>query len=171
MADTVEITLTQGQRAIVDFRFAHLAALKWCAMRDRYGRKFYAVRPVVTGGKKGLMYMHRVVLEGHLGRALGRREQVDHANGDALDNRLCNLRVATTAQNMWNRGPPKHNTSGAKGVTWDRSRGRWMATIQANGRRRSLGRFVDKERAVAAYTRAATEIHGEFAMIPPARTR
>ena len=59
---------------------------------------------------------------------------LDHANGDGLDNRWCNLRLATYGQNSANAGKRSNNTSGRKGVTWSKRAGKWEAQIQVAGR-------------------------------------
>jgi hypothetical protein len=86
---------------------------------------------------------------------------VDHINGDILDNRKENLRVATPQQNNMNRRP--RNTY--KGITWDRSRNKWNASIQLAGKSINLGRFKDPVEAAKAYDQAAWEYFGEFAYL------
>lgn len=87
---------------------------------------------------------------------------VDHVNGDKSDNRLSNLRLATDAENKRNVGKRSHNTSGYKGVSWDRANNRWLANASLNGRSVHLGRHATKEAAAEAYKRFAEEHHGEF---------
>lgn len=89
--------------------------------------------------------------------------EIDHINGVRNDNRLANLREATHAQNLANIGIPKHNTSGLKGVCFDKSRGKWVAGINRKGTRINLGRFDTAEQAHAAYLAAAKVLHREFA--------
>lgn len=81
---------------------------------------------------------------------------VDHINGDRTDNRIANLREATNVQNLHNRGQQKNNTSGYKGVTWDKTNEKWMAQIRVQGKNHKLGRFVDIEDARKAYVDAAS---------------
>jgi len=87
---------------------------------------------------------------------------IDHINGNRSDNRIANLRSADCAQNGWNRGKQKNNSSGYKGVRMG-THGRWMATIWANRKPRHLGYFDTPEAASEAYKRAAQELHGSFA--------
>ena len=88
--------------------------------------------------------------------------QIDHINGDRSDNRWANLREATNAQNLANRGANKNNTSGFKGVS--RFRQRWQASITKDGRQiHSV--YDTPEAAHAAYVAAANELHGEFARV------
>jgi hypothetical protein len=89
--------------------------------------------------------------------------RVDHVDEVRSNNRLRNLRPATHAQNLWNRGRPKNNTSGVKGVFYDKRWKRWRAEICVNGRRIYLGRHLTREAAAVAYEAAAIQHHGEFA--------
>jgi len=88
--------------------------------------------------------------------------QVDHKNLNRADNRWCNLRLGTNAQNQWNRGVGRANTSGFKGVH-RRPSGRYQARIGTHGSRINLGHFPTPEGARAAYAKAAKRLHGEFA--------
>jgi hypothetical protein len=92
---------------------------------------------------------------------------VDHRDGDGLNNRRSNIRLATPSQNMSNHGPHKQNTSGYKGVTWNKARSKWVAQISFNRRNIGLGYFTEKEKAIEAYRNAASVLHGEFARFTP----
>jgi hypothetical protein len=88
-------------------------------------------------------------------------EQVDHINSVKTDNRICNLRLATRAQNMRNMGLRRSNTSGFKGA-WKHGK-RWKSVIMVDRRRIHLGCFDTPEEAHAAYCDAAEKYHGVFA--------
>lgn len=93
-------------------------------------------------------------------------DQLDHINGNKSDNRWCNLREATNAQNGANRGAQRNNrTSGLKGVFRDRRlRIRpWVSYITRNRENYRLGRFDTAEEAHLAYRAAAARLHGDFA--------
>jgi hypothetical protein len=91
---------------------------------------------------------------------------IDHINFDASDNRIVNLREASMAENQRNRGRQKNNTTGYKGVRFDkRWRGRWYARIVVNDNEIHLGSFATAEAARAAYAEAARRLHGEFAKV------
>jgi len=154
------IPLTQGKFAIVDDEnFDRLNANKWCAMRDKSTRSFYAVRnsPRVNG-KSRLILMHREVVNAEA------RFDVDHRNHNTIDNRLDNLRVCTTSQNAANSRVRKDNSSGCKGVHWHKQSCKWHARLAVSGKRLHLGYFDSKEDAASAYDAAALELHGEFAL-------
>ena len=106
--------------------------------------------------------MHRVVLERIIGRKLQKNEVVDHINHDSLDNRRCNLRVATIRQNAQNMRVRSDNTSGYKGV-YKHSKGGFVAQIWVKSEHRYLGYFATPELAHEAYCKAAEQYFGEFA--------
>ena len=87
---------------------------------------------------------------------------IDHINGNGLDNRRANLRLATVAQNAWNSKKRK-SRSGYKGVCYDKAKRRWRAAIVHHGRRIHLGYFKEKLEAAKAYDTAAIKYFGQFA--------
>jgi CDGSH-type Zn-finger protein len=88
--------------------------------------------------------------------------QIDHKNRVRDDNRICNLRPATTSQNMRNRTAHSDNAVGYKGVSLTRQ-GKYKAKIWCDGKEKWLGVFDAAELAAAAYKMAAEQMHGEFA--------
>ena len=88
---------------------------------------------------------------------------VDHRNGDRLDCRRDNLRLATATQNSWNSRRKSSNTSGFKGVSLHKASGRWSSRVTIDGRRRSLGYFDTPSEAHELYALAISMMHGEFA--------
>lgn len=100
--------------------------------------------------------LHRFLLDAPKGI------QVDHKNGDTLDNRRENLRLATHSQNMMNRKLQKNNTSGVCGVTWDKSTDKWMAHIAKNGTSKTIGYFEDIESAKNARLEFEEKMFKEF---------
>lgn len=103
------------------------------------------------------LYVHRLLLpEGR---------DIDHINGDGLDNRRANLRAATRAQNMANSGSRRGSRSPYKGVTLHKKTGQWFARIMVDGKAKYLGYYKDPEAAARAYDTAALEVWGEFAFL------
>lgn len=143
------IQLSNGGVALVDDdTHAVLSRHRWNRTVDGHARR--------RSGSGGTIMMHREVIGARAG------EQVDHINGNPLDNRRANLRLATQQQNEANRGPRRHNKSGLRGV-WLHKPGRWRACIRENGATVHLGVFLSAEAAGRAYDAAARRIHGEFA--------
>ena len=89
--------------------------------------------------------------------------EIDHKNTIRLDNRRSNLRPCTRAENCSNIGLSKRNSSGIKGVCFDRSEGKWKAQLKVNGRLVLNKRFKTIEEAREAVVKARTEHCGEFA--------
>lgn len=90
--------------------------------------------------------------------------QVDHIDGDRLNNRWANLRLATVAQNQMNTAMRRRNKVGLKGVVQNKA-GRFEAYIKAGGKSRNLGTFATPQLAHAAYAAAAVNLFGEFARL------
>ena len=89
--------------------------------------------------------------------------EIDHKDRDGINNRWCNLRPSTSAQNKINSKLRSDNTSGMKGVSWSGQRQKWRARIHVNGHEKHLGFFHDLIAAGAAYDAAAVVHYGEFA--------
>lgn len=155
-----EIKLTQGQFALVDAKdYGRIASHKWYAAWAPNTQSFYAHSKIQTERGQRDIYMHRVIL----GLDFGDKRHGDHINQNTLDNRRCNLRIATIQQNMCNRGKNRNNTSGYKGVMWRSDISKWRAQIRVDRKLISLGSFSTAEDAHAAYCAAADRLHGDFA--------
>lgn len=91
--------------------------------------------------------------------------EIDHANGNKSDNRIANLRPATRTENRQNVGKYRSNTSGYRGVSFDKQAGKWMAVIECPWGQKNLGRFKSKEEAARTYAFAARILHGTYVHI------
>lgn len=90
-------------------------------------------------------------------------EIVDHADCNPMNNQISNLRAATKAENQRNAGMFAHNTSGYKGVIFNKRSKKWNAQIKIFGLNKYLGTFADKETAAEFVQLAREMIHGNFA--------
>lgn len=149
----MELLLTKGYVAMVDdddnkapWRF------KWTA--DVRKDIVYAYRQINNCTKK--VYLHRFLLNTKL--------DVDHIDGNGLNNRRSNLRAATVAQNIANSRLCSTNTSGYKGVCWHKDAQKWVAGMHINNKRIYLGLFNNKEEAARAYDTAVVKHFGEYAL-------
>ena len=104
---------------------------------------------------------HRVVWALHYGEIP--LSQIDHINGNRLDNRICNLRLASNQENSFNTKIKKNNTSGCTGVTWSQNAKKWMAQIVVNNKTIYLGIFKDKNLAIQTRENAVKAHFGVFA--------
>jgi hypothetical protein len=146
------IPLTRGQVAIVDVD-RYEWAMRWLWHAHYNGFAYYANR-VGRSGEPKSVFLHRQIAGEPEGEA-------DHINGNTLDCRAQNLRACTRQQNRLNRGPCSSNTSGFVGVT--RFGSKWRVEIGVNGKNLYLGRFDNKEDAIAARVYAELTYFGEFA--------
>lgn len=134
------IQLTKGQVAIVDDR-DYTRVSKWSWYYDRYAKRNHWDK----NNKKYVgWYMHSFIMGTPKGM------DTDHINGNKLDNRRSNLRILTRSQNKASSSLQySNNTTGYKGVHFDKSRDKYMAFIRVNGKMHNLGRFNNKEDAIA----------------------
>lgn len=152
------IPLTQGFVCVVDAAdYDAVASFRWLALRCRRG--VYAVRWVRSGKRRVAVRMHRMLLDAPPGM------EVDHQDGNTLNNCRDNLRLCSFAQNRANRRKHAKSSSRYKGVSWNKKRQKWMAYIKINNRSTHLGMFVDEAEAAHAYDRAASAQWGEFASL------
>lgn len=88
--------------------------------------------------------------------------EVDHKDRNGLNNKWDNLRPSTRNQNMMNTRLRSDNTSGHKGVSWNKEHNAWRVRIQVAGREKLIGYIKDYAEAVAAREKAAKAAYGEF---------
>lgn len=158
------IPLTKGKFCIVDPIDADLASIKWCVISSGVSTiYFYAKHDIWNGDtkKKTGIRMHRIILERKLGRTLLAGEIGDHINGDTLDNRRANLRLADHSKNQRNCKRHNRNRTGYKGVT--KYNDKYGARICVDRKLIWLGVFDTPEEAHHIYCQAASKYFGEFA--------
>lgn len=155
-----KIKLTQEKIAFVDDEYYEiLNKFKWCAYWDRWN--WYALRnSSFINGKRKKIWMHREIM------AAPKGIQVDHRNGDGLDNRKENLRLCNNQQNQRNKiNANKNNKLKIKGVCWDNSKKKFQAYIGVNGKAIHLGFFNVLGDADSAYRIAEEKYFDDFVRI------
>ncbi len=90
-------------------------------------------------------------------------QQIDHINGNKLDNRISNLRLANNAENSRNCKLSKNNSSGITGVVFHKTANKWLAQIMLNRKNHYLGLYDTIEAAAKARKKAETQYFGQFA--------
>jgi len=149
------IPLTQNAHVIIDAEdFISLCNRKWSLWQKTQSQSRYA-----RSNEKGkTIYMHREIMNAPKGM------EIDHINGNGLDNRKSNLRVCTKAQNQQNAKKRTGKSSVFKGVCWEKDRRKWRASIKpVNKKRFNIGRFISEIDAAKAYDVEALYYFGEFA--------
>jgi len=137
-----EISLTQGQVALVDDDdYERLSQWKWCVTKQR--NTFYAHRGTSVAGVQKTLKMHRVILD------CPRGMDIDHIDGNGLNNQKSNLRIVTRRQNNQNRHDKR--TSIYPGVHWYSHANKWRAILGYKGNKICLGTFKSEINAFRAY--------------------
>ena len=141
------IELATGEEVLVDAEdFERVSQHKW-----QIHPKGYA--------KGRLQYMHRFIMNAP------KNMQIDHINDNKLDNRKSNLRLCTNAQNQMSKGLQSNNTSGYRGVYWDKKHNRWGSIIKFNQKQIRLGFYDDVKEAARVYDSKAKELFKDFARL------
>jgi|GraSoiStandDraft_45_1057281.scaffolds.fasta_scaffold25402_1 hypothetical protein len=148
------INLTRDKQAIVDEQdYEYLNQWKW-HFDGRYAARTKWMKELQ---KEIKIYMHKEIFQAKI---------VDHINGNQLDNRRENLREVTGSQNNMNQTVQKRKKhSKYKGVSWDKSRNKWIAYCKKDGKMYNLGRYESELKAVLVYNQKALELFGEFARL------
>jgi len=153
------IPLRNGQKAIVDDEdYSKVVSRSW-----GLGNSKYVQRIQTRNGVARCVLLHRLVMQAPDG------VEVDHINGDKLDNRKENLRLCSHSENQRNRTRlNKNNTSGAKGVFLDKRRGTYYTQITVNGLHRTVASgFKTVKEAALCYNTFSRELHGDFSSPNP----
>jgi len=149
-----KIKLSQGKFALVDNDdFIRVSQYKW---HYHYG---YAVRNIKIDGKRTKIQMHRWLCNAE------KNIEVDHFDGNGINNQKINLRVCTRSQNMANISRHSDNKSGFKGVCFHKNCNKFRARITINKKIIHLGYFDNARSAAMAYNQAAKEKFGKFSRL------
>ena len=149
--------LGNGKFVIVDDKdFLLLNTHSWFLAQSGYA----FAHPLNTHIDTPLVSMHRLILNPPKGFF------IDHINRNKLDNRRCNLRIASKGQNSMNRPKQKGKYSSIyKGAIWDKGNNRWRSRISLNQKVIYIGVFKTAIEAAKAYDLKAKELFGEFAVV------
>ena len=165
----LEIPLSKGYKTIIDDIDSDLAKYNWWSRIHQGGRYVYARRWSKTvNGKRRPIVLHRVILERKLGHPIPEGMDTDHADGNTLNNRRGNLRLASRGQNTANS--VRKTTIGGRKIKAPyrgvyRAGNKWMAQVRADGDLHYLGTFDTARQAARAYNSKALEMFGRFAML------
>ena len=161
----IGIGLTRGMITMVDDEDAELLSRhKWYAFPGN-ARSWYAVCHDVPERGRRLLFMHRLILLPPSGLC------VDHIDGDGLNNRRENLRLATASENKSNSlGRINHRKSKFKGVRWHHDTrlvagGYWRAYISVHGKVVATRTAPNETAAALVYNEFAKRYHGDFARL------
>ena len=149
------IKLTKGKSTVVDdIDYEYLSQRKWQynLTQDKNEYAFTQIKGKTT-------YMHRIIMNAQKG------QYIDHVNGNSLDNCRINLRLTNNQLNQANSKIGKNNTSGYKGVTWNKKLNKWQAQLMFNWKHIHLGLFSNKIDAAKAYNKRARELFREYARL------
>ena len=120
-----------------------------CWHKNNYGY-------IIIVKKQKEIKLHNLIMNPPKGK------MVDHINGCIYDNRKINLRICLEEENAKNKKTQINNTSGVKGVTWNKRVGKWYARININKKRKVIGSFINFEEAVRARKEAEIKYYKEF---------
>ena len=157
--EAIKVKLSNGHDTLIDWEDRGLMDwFTWHAARDH--GNIYVRAGTKKAGLNTLINLHRLIM------CAGNGMQVDHINGNGLDNRKCNLRICTHAQNQRNQSVRQGNYSSKyKGVHYCKTEKVWRAAIRVNGVRIHLGQYKTELEAARVYDKAAITHHKEFARI------
>ncbi len=151
----IVIPMSKGFKSLIDIEnFDVVKNFIW--FPHKIGNNFYAKAQVTRNGITKRYLLHQIVF-GNKG--------IDHINGDSLDNRKCNLRLANHSQNSMNAKKRFNCSSIYKGVSFKKDKKKWSSIIGKDSKRKLIGYFKTELEASIAYDREAIKLFGEFARL------
>lgn len=113
---------------------------------------------VISCTAEEAILMHRLIM----GLKKGDQQEVDHIYHKTNDNRKTQLRIVCSSENNMNKGLQSNNTSGYKGISYNKQYGKWEAEIGAYNHKIKLGYFENKDEAIKARKQAEEKYFGEY---------
>jgi hypothetical protein len=149
--------LIDGYTVLLDEEDAHLLVDRTWRVMKNPNSKLYVRWTTTENGKGRIFYLHRLVMDAPKGVL------VDHWDGNTLDCRKANLRLASHAKNSHNMAKwSKDSTSKFKGISWKSKRKRWVSQISCDGKYHYLGLYSSEIHAAYVYDLASIQHHGEY---------
>lgn len=149
------IYLYGGKVTVVDEEdYEELSKYKWSLTSNGYAK-----RTECNNIGRKTVRMHRQIMK------VNENQELDHINGDKLDNRKGNLRIVTHGQNMFNKKRYANASSKYKGVRFYNVTNKWISRIGINRERIHIGYYATEEAAAKAYNNKAKELFGEYARL------
>lgn len=165
VGDFAYVPLTKNYSAIIDAEDAELIGqYNWCATEEKRKDgsicKVYAKRSIRTPGNKIVtQLMHKLILPIESGY------EVDHIDGNSLNNRKTNLRKCTRSENARNCKIKYDNKTGVKVVCWAKHAKKFVVKIRFKGKQKHLGYFSSIDEAAEEYAKWSKELHGSFGRV------
>ena len=153
----IELVNNKGVALVDDSDFKMLSRYSWCILQQKHTS--YAVAGIKRNDKWTMIRMHRLLMNEPKGL------QVDHIDGNGLNNQRSNIRLCTNTQNLYNKKVHKNCKSGFKGVRWHDEAKKWQTRVTIDGKQKSIGYFFCLVKAAKVYDNAAREYYGKFARL------
>jgi hypothetical protein len=147
-----------GMCSVDDEDFEELNKHRWFLSSYGYAGRMESIKEC-SGGKRKYIAIHRLVLNDPYSF------DIDHIDGDKLNNQKYNLRICTHQENLCNKFKCRNNTSGYKGVSFEKMTNKWVVYVSKNDKTIRIGAFTNKTDAARAYNEAAVKYYGEFAKL------
>jgi hypothetical protein len=141
---------------IVDLPRLQSLGKSWCAFWSETAKTWYVYHKEKSIGYHSVL-LHRFLMNPPEGL------HVDHIDHDGLNNRRYNLRNVTRTVNQLNNRKQTNNTSGYRGVVWDKDRNLFQAKIKLHGKQKMLGRYKTAEEANDVVVKYRKDVLGCFA--------
>lgn len=136
-----------------DFEKVNALPVKWFSHLDKGTKSFYVRANIKIGNTHKTILMHRYIMDAN------DMSLIDHINRNSLDNRRNNLRTVNHIENGQNKSiVSKTNSSGVRGVFWNKQTRSWKVMLKVNKKQIFLGYFKEKEKAITAVRRARARL-------------